>query len=148
MPSILHDRVAAVRRILAVLVVVLAAGVAAGCGQKAAKPFLPAPTAECMRAQGFTVSTRDADVADVVATTAANGALRATPRGGGNTLILAFAADGQGAEDIEQAYRRFAPASLRPHLDDILSSRRNAVLKWTVSPSSEQQNAATGCLRT
>jgi hypothetical protein len=83
----------------------------------------------------------------VVATAAANGALRASPTEGGNTLILAFAADSDGAKLIMQAYRRFAPPSLRPHLNDILSSKRNAVFKWTVAPSSEQQSAVAGCLK-
>jgi hypothetical protein len=146
MSSILHDRVVAMRRVAPVLLVLGA--VVAGCGQTTVKPFLPDPTAACLRQNGFSVVTGDAAVGDVVASAAANGALRARPAGGGNTLILAFAADSDGAKGIVQAYRRFAPPSLRPHLEDILSSKRNAVFKWTVAPSSEQQASATSCLKT
>ena len=120
--------------------------VAAACGQTAAKPFVAVPTAKCLRDKGFEVSTKDADLG-LVASTAANGGLRATPKGGGNTLILAFAADGKGATSIEGAFRRFAPKKLRPHLGDVMSAKRNAVLLWTVSPTAEQQAAVLACLR-
>jgi hypothetical protein len=119
---------------------------AAACGQSASKPFTAAPTATCLKAAGYTVSTDDADVG-LVASSATNGGLRATPKGGGNTLVLAFAADGKDAANIEGAFRRFAPKKLRPHLGDVMSAKRNAVLLWTVSPTPDQQQAVLSCLR-
>jgi hypothetical protein len=131
------------RRLLLLAPVAL---VAAACGQSAVKPFVADPTATCLRGKGFQVSTKDADIG-LVASTAANGGLRATPQGGGNTLILAFAADGKGAASIEGAFRRFAPKKLRPHLGDVMSAKRNAVLLWTVSPTAAQQQTVLDCLR-
>jgi hypothetical protein len=131
------------RRLLLLAPVAL---LAAACGQTAAKPFLPGSTGKCLRAAGFTVSTADADV-PLVAAAAANGGLRATPKGGGNTLIMAFAADGKDAANVETSIRRVAPKSLRPHLGDVMSSKRNAVLLWTVSPQPGEQQIVLGCLR-
>ncbi|TML89076.1 MAG: hypothetical protein E6G08_06310 [Actinobacteria bacterium] len=128
------------------LLLVPLALLAAACGQTAAKPFAAGPTASCLRTKGFQVSTKDADIG-LVASTAANGGLLATPKGGGNTLVLAFAADGKGAGSIEGAFRRFAPKKLRPHLGDVMSAKRNAVLLWTVSPTAEQQATVLACLR-
>jgi hypothetical protein len=120
--------------------------VAAACGSSTVKPFLPEPTAKCLRGESFTVSTADRDV-PLVAAAAANGGLRATPQGGGNTLIMAFAEDGKDATNVERAIRRVAPATLRPHLQDVMSAKRNAVLLWTVSPTAAQQATALDCLR-
>jgi hypothetical protein len=118
----------------------------AACGQSTVKPFVAGPTAKCLRGKGFEVSTKDADLG-LVASTAANGGLRATPQGGGNTLVLAFGADGKDAANLERAFRRFAPKKLRPHLGDVMSTKRNAVLLWTVSPRAEQQATVLACLR-
>jgi hypothetical protein len=120
--------------------------VAAACGQTTAQPFRPGSTAKCLRAAGYTVSTSDAELG-LVASSATNGGLRATPKDGGNTLIVAFAADGKDAANIESAFRRFAPKKLRPHLGDIMTAKRNAVLLWTVSPLPEQQQTVLSCLR-
>jgi hypothetical protein len=128
------------------LPLVLVAVVAAACGSSEAKPFLPEPTAECLRDTGFKVSTKEEDV-QLVAATAANGGLTATPKGGGNTLTMAFAEDGKDAADVERAIRRVAPPALKPHLGDVMSAKRNAVLLWTVSPSAEQQQTVLDCLR-
>jgi hypothetical protein len=132
------------RRLIPIAVLAL---VVAGCGAGAAKPFLPGPTAKCLKSAGYVVSTSDAEVG-LVASTAENGGLRVTPKGGGNTLIMAFAADGPDAANVQRSFRRFAPAGLRPHLGDVMSSKRNAVLLWTVTPSAEQQQLVLGCLRT
>ncbi len=120
--------------------------VAAACGQGAAKPFLPGPTAKCLRQAGFHVSTSEADV-PIVAAAAANGGLRASPKSGGNTLVVAFAADGPDALTVEKSIRRVAPPKLRPHLGDVMTQKRNAVVLWTVSPGPELQQTALGCLR-
>jgi hypothetical protein len=116
------------------------------CGQSTVKPFLPGATATCLRGQGFQVSTTDADV-PLVAAAAANGGLRATPKDGGNTLIMAFAENGKDAVEVERRIRHVAPPALRPHLGDVMTAKRNAVLLWTVSPTAAQQQAALDCLR-
>ena len=114
------------------------------CGSSAEKPFLPGPTAACLRQHDFEASTSKG--VPLVETAAANGGLRASPPGGGNTLVVGFAADEQGAADLRRTIRRLAPAKLRAHLSDIVSSSRNAVLVWTVSPTQEQQQTVLGCL--
>jgi hypothetical protein len=119
---------------------------AAACGQSAAKPFVADATARCLRDKGFVVSTNEADLG-LLASTAPNGGLRATPKEGGNTLILAFAADGKEAANLQKTFRRFAPTKLRPHLGDVMSAKRNAVLLWTVSPTASQQQTVVDCLR-
>jgi hypothetical protein len=124
----------------------LVAVLAAACGSSAAKPFAPGPTAKCLRDAGFTVSTAESDV-PLVASAAANGGLRASPKEGGNTLVIAFAADGKDAGNVERSIRRVAPAKLKPHLGDVMSAKRNAVLLWTVSPTAQQQQVVLGCLR-
>jgi hypothetical protein len=128
------------------LLLVPLALLAAACGQSTVKPFVAGPTAKCLREKGYQVTTGDAEIG-LVASTAANGGLRATPKGGGNTLTLAFAADGKDAASIEGAFRRFAPKTLRPHLGDVMSAKRNAVLLWTISPTAEQQATVLACLR-
>jgi hypothetical protein len=132
-----------VRRLLPLVVLAL---VAAACGSSAPKPFLPEPTAKCLRTAGFKVSTRPEDV-QLVAQTAENGGLTATPKEGGNTLTMAFAADGADAADVQRAIRRVAPPGLKPHLGDVMSAKRNAVLLWTISPTAEQQQTVLDCLR-
>jgi hypothetical protein len=132
------------RRLLPLVALVF---LVAACGQQSAKPFLAPPTAACLRGQGFRASTSDAEVS-LVLSTAANGGLRAVPKGGGNTLEIGFASDGADAANLEKAIRRVADPKLRPHLRDVMSSKRNAVLLWTISPTPEQQQTVLGCLRT
>ena len=40
-----------------------------------------------------------------------------------------------------------APKSLRPHISDIMSANRNAVLVWTMTPNRRRADAATRCLK-
>jgi hypothetical protein len=131
-----------VRRLL--LLAPVACAVAA-CGSSGSKPFVPDKTATCLRQHHYTVSTKDSDVSLVFAT-ATNGGLRATPPGGGNTLEIGFGTDAADASKLEAGVRRVAPKRLRPHLGDVMSSKRNAVLLWTVSPTPAQQQTVLGCL--
>jgi hypothetical protein len=120
--------------------------VVAGCAGGSAKPFVPAATASCLRQHGFSASTADARV-PLVAQTAANGGLIATPKERGNTLVIGFAADTPDASNLERALRRVAPPRYRAHIRDVMTSKRNAVLLWTVSPTPEQQQTAIACLQ-
>ncbi len=133
------------RRASLPLLLALALGVA-GCGGGGGKPYTAAATAPCLQKKGFTDVTTSPGKVGFVAAFADNGGVRATSPDG-NVLTIAFAADANGVAGTEQAFRRHAPAKLRPHLHDIMESQGNAVLVWTVTPGPRQLSAATGCLR-
>jgi hypothetical protein len=130
------------RRGLLVLVALLAL---AGCGGDSTAPFQAAPTAKCLKTKGFRVTTREAEVG-FIASAAANGGLRAEPANG-NTLTIAFGADGKdAAQHLVPAFRRFATPHYRKHFRDIFQQKRNAVLIWAVAPTPEQLQTALDCL--
>ena len=81
----------------------------------------------------------------MVAAAAPNGGLLA--RAPGNALTIAFASDSGDAESIAQAFTRFAPKKLRPHISDVMRTEKNAVLLWTVTPPLEELNKVVGCLK-
>jgi hypothetical protein len=124
------------------LTIVLLAAACGGSGTE--KPFLPAPTAKCLRDKGYDVSLNTG--VDVVISTAEFGGLRALEPGGGNELQIAFTAGPQDALFERQAIRRTAPPRLRPRIDDITRIKRNAVLRWTIAPSSDDEQTAIDCL--
>jgi hypothetical protein len=129
--------------LIAVLAVV--ALVAAGCGARSAKPYTATGSAACLTKHGFTKVTTDPAKIGFIAGFAENGGLRATASDG-NVLTIAFAADEASAPGTETAFKNHAPASLRPHMSDIMEAQRNAVLVWTTSPSAAQLADAEGCL--
>lgn len=122
----------------------------AGCGVRNSKPFSPAKSAACLRSRGFTSVTTGSDPGKVgfVAAFAGDGGLRATSPEH-NVLTVAFAADAQAGStsSLEDAFRSHAPKSLRPHMGDIMSVNRNAVVVWTTSPSSADADTINRCLR-
>ena len=129
-------------RPLAALLVVL---VLAACGGGSSKPYTAAGTKACLVRKGFTAVTTSPAKIGFIAAFAANGGLQARSAAG-NVLTIAFA-DGAGSTPgIEKQYRKAAPASLRPHMDDIMESQGNAVLVWTVSPSQQELSDAESCL--
>jgi len=123
----------------------LVALVLAGCGARSSKPFTADASAACFTKKGFTNVTTATAKVGFIAGVAANGGLAARSRAG-NALTVAFAADAQDAVVTEGEFRKYAPASLRPHMADIMESKRNAVLVWTVSPSVKDLAAAESCL--
>jgi hypothetical protein len=133
-----------VRRIppLAALLLVL---VLAACGSGSAKPYTAAGTKACLVQKGFTGVTTDDSKVGFIAGFADNGGLLAKSATG-NVLTIAFTADSGSVAGEEKAFRRAAPASLRPHMADIMEAQGNAVLVWTVSPSSQELSDAEGCL--
>jgi hypothetical protein len=133
--------------VLRVVVVLGAAAIlAAGCGVRNDKPFTADGSASCLKDKGFKNVTTDPTQVGFVAATAENGGLRAvSPKG--NTLTIAFAADADGVPQTERSVRRFAPTSLRPHLADIMTANRNAVLVWTVTPDPDEADTANRCLK-
>jgi hypothetical protein len=133
-----------VRRTLVILV--LAALVAGGCGVRNNKPFTAKASAPCLKSKGFTaVTTKPADVG-FIAGFAENGGLRAeSPTG--NALTIAFTADADSVGSTERAFKLRAPKNLRPHISDIMRTSRNAVLVWTITPNPDELDTAMRCLK-
>jgi hypothetical protein len=135
-----------VRRSFLVLAAALLAVAAAGCGTRSSKPFTAEGTAPCMTKKGFKHVTTDPLKVDFIAAFSDNGGLRATTAGG-NVVTIAFAADDTaGVASTKLAFRNHAPPKLRPRMNDIMESERNAVLVWTVTPTPAQLADAIGCL--
>ena len=128
--------------LLAALVVPL---VLAACGSGSTKPYTAAGTKACLTQKGFTDVTTAASKVGFIAGFADNGGLQARSATG-NVLTIAFTADAGSVGGTEKAFRRAAPASLRPHMGDIMEAQGNAVLVWTVSPTSQELSDAEGCL--
>jgi hypothetical protein len=127
---------------LAALVVAL---VLAGCGGRSSTPYTAAGTKECLTKNGFTGVTMDAKKVGFIAAFAGNGGIQGrSPQR--NVLTIAFADSADSVPGIERAYRKAAPAKLRPHMSDIMEAQRNAVLVWTVSPSQSELATAENCL--
>ena len=128
------------RRVLPLVAVAL---LVAGCNSEPSV-YKAEPTAKCLRGKGFRVTTEGENVG-VVAAAAPNGGLRAFEPG--NTVTIAFGESSDDALGIQRAFRRFAPARLRPHIDDVMRVQKNAVLLWTVTPPTEEMDTVFGCLK-
>ena len=115
-----------------------------GCGAKVVKVYRVDGTADCLRKGGYRVRT-DARKLGLVAASASGGALRAFEEG--NTVTISFGASHTEAVNISNLYRRFAPKRLRPHIDDVMRVRKNAVLLWTITPPVEEENKVDDCLQ-
>ncbi len=126
--------------------VLLVALVAAGCGVRNSKPFTAKASAPCFRSHGFTGVTRSPSQVGFVAAFADHGGIRARSATG-NLLTIAFTAGPDSVASTEAAFTSHAPKGLRPHISDIMSSNRNAVLVWTVTPNGDEADAATRCLK-
>jgi hypothetical protein len=131
------------RRLGLLLLVALAA---AGCGVRNSKPFTAEASAPCFRSHGFTGVTTDPSRVGFIAGFADHGGIRAASATG-NVLTIAFTAGPDSVPSTETAFKAHAPKSLRPHITDIMSSNRNAVLVWTVTPKGDEADAATRCLK-
>ena len=118
----------------------------AGCGAGSTKPYTAAGTAPCLRDKGFTQVTTNAAKVGFIAGVADNGGVRAAASAPGNVLTIAFTASDADVAGTKRAFTRQAPPRLRHHMRDIMESQRNAVLVWTVTPSSQQLDDALGCL--
>ena len=126
---------------------VLLALLAAGCGARSNTPFTAAGTLPCLKKQGFlNVSSSPAKVG-FIAGFAENGGLVAISPATHNTVTIAFARDSTEVPSTENAFRRAAPARLRPHISDVTRSNRNAVMVWTTTPSSDDDKTVNACLK-
>jgi hypothetical protein len=128
--------------LLAALLLVL---VLAACGGGSSKPYTAAGTKACLIQKGFTGVTTNADKVGFIAAFAANGGIQAKSSTG-NVLTIAFTQGPGSIAGTERAFRRNAPASLRPHMSDIMEAQGSAVLVWTVSPTTTELSEAEGCL--
>ena len=134
------------RRPSLVLAALALAVLAAGCGARSNKPFTAKGTAACIVKKGFTQVTINPLKVGFIAGFAENGGLKARASDG-NVLTIAFAGDDTtGVASTKQAFRTHAPPRLRPRMNDIMESQRNAVLVWTVSPTPAQLADVESCL--
>ena len=124
----------------------LVALVAAGCGVRNSRPFTATASAPCLRSNGFTGVTTNPGKVGFVAGFADFGGIRAMSATG-NVLTIAFSASPDSVASTEAAFKSHAPKSLRPHISDIMSTNRNAVLVWTTTPTGDEADAATRCLK-
>jgi len=131
----------AMRRVLLLVALAL---LIAGCGDTEPSVYKAEPTANCLRKDGYRVTTDPAKLGIVEANTANGGLLASKP---GNALRIAFGANSDDALGIERAFRRFAPKKLRPHISDVMRTQKNAVLLWTVTPPVEEMNSVFACLK-
>jgi hypothetical protein len=135
-----------VRRLL-LLLPLCALAVACGSGSKTSGPYLPKPTAACLRSHGLHVSLQPPDV-QLVIRTADFGGLRAWHTRAGNQLQIAFTRNERTADLEKRAIRRVAPPLLKRRIDDVTRIERNAVLLWTIAPSADDEQTAVACLST
>jgi hypothetical protein len=120
------------------------AALIAGCGNPVHSHYAVKETAPCLSKLGYRVIT-DASKLGPVEASATEGALLAREKG--NAVTITFSQNASEAKNIETAYRHFAPKKLRPHLDDVMSAQKNAVLLWTITPPKEESDRVLGCLR-
>ena len=128
---------------LSICLVPLVAFLAAGCNTEPST-YKAQPTANCLRKDGYRVTTDPAKLG-VVEGHAQNGGLLAFHPG--NAVRIAFGANSDDAIGIEHGFRRFAPKKLKPHIDDVMRTQKNAVLLWTVTPPQDEMNKVFGCLK-
>lgn len=129
------------------LVLVLALGVllvAAACGGAEPSVYKAEPSAECLRDDGYRVTTSRAELG-VVEKGAENGGLIAFHPG--NAVRISFGANSDDAIGIQRGYRRFVPERVRPHIADVMRTQKNAVLLWTVTPPLDEMNKVFDCLK-
>ncbi len=129
-------------RLLIVLALLLAF-LAAGCNTEPST-YKAQPTASCLRKDGYRVTTDPAKLG-VVEGHAQNGGLLAFHPG--NAVRIAFGANSDDAIGIEHGFRLFAPKKLKPHIDDVMRTQKNAVLLWTVTPPQDEMNKVFACLK-
>jgi hypothetical protein len=117
----------------------------AGCGGSKPRPgrvYSLDATAHCLRAHGFTVSTKQKDVG-FIAYSASGGGLRA--RKGSLDVIVAF---GGGAIERHQIMLGVGRLARQSQIFAYRIGRANVVMMWAYPPSTEAQSTLIGCLNT
>jgi hypothetical protein len=121
---------------------VVLALLAAGCNTEPST-YKAEPTAKCLRKASYRVVTERSKLG-VVEATAANGGLIAYPPG--NAVRIAFGANEDDALGLRNGYRRFVTKKVRPHIDDVMQTQKNAVLLWTITPPRPEMDQVFRCL--
>jgi hypothetical protein len=121
------------------------AAVVAGCGVRNSKPFTAKGSAGCLKAHAFTRVTTNPGLVGFIAGFADHGGIRAASPSG-NILTIAFTESADTVNSTEEAFRSHAPKSLQPHMSDIMTTNRNAVLVWTITPKPDELDTAQRCL--
>jgi hypothetical protein len=117
----------------------------AGCGVRNSKPFTATGSAGCLKDHAFTRVTTNPALVGFIAGFADRGGIRAASPSG-NILTIAFTESPDTVKSTEEAFRSHAPKSLRSHMSDIMTTNRNAVLVWTITPKPEELDTAQRCL--
>jgi hypothetical protein len=137
------------------LFLILATGCALGlaaCGattkekpQVVGQVYTRAPVVRCLKAHGFTVSTREKDM-NFIAYTATGGGLRAwKPKKHRKVdLILAFGVSGEDAKQTMRGVKRFA---LRSPIFRFRLRDANVVILWAYRPSKSNRTLLSNCLK-
>jgi hypothetical protein len=131
-----------VRRLVLLL---LLAAVAAGCGARSNTPYTAKGTLGCLKAKGFTHVTTNPVQVGLIAAFAANGGIRATSPSG-NVVTLAFTDSENSVGSTEEAFKTHAPKGLQSHISDVMRSNRNVVIVWTTTPAQDEETKVEGCL--
>ncbi len=126
-----------------VCLLALLALLAAGC-ESEPSVYKAEPTAKCLRGDGYRVTTEPAKLG-VVEKNADNGGLIAFEPG--NAVRIAFARNSDDALGAQNGFRRFVSKRVRPHINDVMRTQKNAVLLWTVTPPIDELNKVYGCLK-
>ena len=112
---------------------------AAACGGSSS--YSLAKTRACLAQRGAKIG----GSLDFVASTATGGAFRT--RLGDNSVEVVFGETTSDAEQIEQAYERFAFKNIKAGLPDVLRRYKNAVTLWHQHPQDADLSLVVGCLR-
>ena len=112
---------------------------AEGCGEPSA--YSLAKTRACLTEKQARIGGK----LDFVATTAPVGAFVAHLPD--NFVTVVFGESGSDAEELENAYQRFAFSNVKKGLPDVLKRDRNVVMLWHKHPEDPALSTMTGCLK-
>jgi hypothetical protein len=122
-----------------VLLAAVLATLAAGCGGSSSHTYSLDKTSACLK----TKPVRLGGPLDFVASTATGGAVKIHT--GSNFLTLVFGKTVDDANNIADAYRRFAARNVG--INDVLVQDQNAVMLWHNHWSQPDLDLITGCLK-
>jgi hypothetical protein len=129
-----------VTRVLPLAALAVLTAAVAGCGgSKGPSSYTVAKTRACLR----DAKARVGAATDFVASTATGGSLKAHLTD--NFVTIAFGATQSDADNIREAYTRFAARNVG--VADVLREQSNAVMLWHEHPSDADLALVTGCLK-
>jgi hypothetical protein len=114
--------------------------IAAGCGGKTT--YTATKTRECLAGHGIGIAHEPRT--DLVASTATGGAF--VVRTNGNHVTMVFGQADDDADQIQQAYERFAFSNVKAGLPDVLRRDKNVIMLWHEHPSDADLDVVLSCL--